>query len=139
MQGTQAQLRRLRDDSLRYAQRDTEALARTRTQFRAHYLGAQRCEWDAAFWAKENPERSKGIGANVPRLQKYMASDAATIARLEASAAEYLATARKAQYALHLQGPLSLVLPEPGWWTLVRMCWQGWRSGRVARCGNSML
>ena len=133
MQGTAVQLRRHRDEHLRYAQRDAKALQGARAQFRAHYLTMLKCEWDAAFWADTNPDRSKGIGANVPRLQRYMTSDAAIIARLEAEVVDSLATARKAAAALaKLEAQYDRwTWQEPGWWTLVRLCWQGWRKQRA--------
>lgn len=134
IQGTVYQVRRLRDESLRYAELDSLALLGARTSFRANYLTLQRCEWDAAFWAKENPERSKGIGANVPRLRKYMANDAASIARLEAEVLDSLATARKAAAALAHAERKAAPRQAPDLWVLAVMCWRGW----LAKRGNSM-
>ena len=139
MQGTQAQLRRLRDDSLRRAENDAMALLGARTMVRKLVISLNRQQWEVAFYTLTDPTRAARIAEYLPYRQTQIDRYARQVHKLEASAAEYLATARKAQYELHLQGPLSLVLQEPGWWTLVRMCWQGWRRGRVARCGNSML
>ena len=132
MQGTQQQLKRHRDEHLRYAQRDAEALVRARERFRWAYHKMLDCEWYAAFWADTNPERSKGIGDNVPRMQRSMDREASIIKRLEAEVVDSLAIARKAQAALamHPDQRFYLKVEEPGLWTLVRLCWQGWCNGR---------
>ena len=96
MQGTQVQLRNYRDEHLRFAERDAEALIRTRTEFRNAYRTMLRCEWDAAFYAKDHPLRSTSIGANVPRLERTMERYAGGIKRLDAVVVDCLAIARKA-------------------------------------------
>ena len=135
MQGTAAQLRRLRDERLRDGERDLTAArdARSRAQERARTL--EEYAWDAKFYAMfddtRNTRRVEGLLDNVPRLQRVVDMYWRQAQELEASGVAHLDLARKAAAALAHRERKAAPREEPGWWTLVRLCWQGWRKQRA--------
>jgi hypothetical protein len=132
LKGTHAQLTRLRDESLRSAEKAlTEAVkARKAAQSTARRL--QENQWNLAYYS----DQTEGYWARQrdhdhSYLERSMLRDLRIARDKEAQGEAYLATARKAAAAVAKRERKLVRRETPGLWMLFTTCLQGWRRKRA--------
>lgn len=131
MQGTQHQLRKLRDDELRIAEGHVRDALKARKDAQDTARRLQERQWDAAFLALTDPERAAKLVEYHPYLERSMLRDIGIARDREEKAEFHLGQARKAAVQLtrrrHREKEPSDLM------TLLRVCLQGWRNKRARR------
>lgn len=125
MQGTQAQLRRLRDEELRKGQAALKNARHERMQAQHYARTWEVYTWQARFHA-DDADRTTKLQAQADQAQRLLGLYWSSVQRYESAAAEHLATARKAGAALaHRERKAA---PRQPWdlWVLLTVCWRGW-------------
>lgn len=131
MQGTQRQLRKLRDDELRIAGEHIRDAVKARKGAQDTARRLQEKQWDAAYLGISDPERAERVTTYLPYLERSMLRDLGIARDREEKAEFHLTQARKA--AAQLTRRRYQEKEPSGLGMLIRMCLQGWRNKRARR------
>lgn len=124
---TQAHIKGLK----KQASNDAFALGGAREGLRLALMALTGAEWDALFLSDTDPERAAKIAETIPHYRSTAAVYYDRVRRLEENMGALLREAGSLQRKLDLDGPFYLEVEEPGLWTLLKLCWLGWRRTRA--------
>lgn len=133
IQGTIHQVRRLRDEELKLAEKHLTRAVKARKDAQDSARRLQERQWDAALLAITDPERARKLAEYHPYLERDMLRDLGIARDAEEKGEFHLALAKRAVARVDRLTRRASRRQTPGLWILLQTCLRGHQSKRALR------